>query len=371
MTFEEARAQFPVLDRYAYLNAGSFGPMARSVADAIAAEQRRALEQGRIDRPAFERYLEDRPKVRAEFAKLLKVPAENVALTTSTSEGCNVVLNGLGLGDGDEVVTTDAEHFGVIGPLVTSEATVRVAGVRDRPAEESLEAILALVGPRTKLIAVSEVLWVTGHRVPWRELRRRTGVRVLVDGAQSVGAVPVDAAEADFYTVSAQKWLCGPDLSGALYVRDPDGLRLTQPSYLSQREYDLVAATFEPHEGADRFDTHFTPFSTTAGLLAAFAIHPDWRYERSAQTAARARELLAERVDVVTEPGHSTLISFRADDPEATVKRLAERGCRRSETFRGPGSSRVSCGWWTSDDDHRARLGPSRRPAARGTPRTG
>ena len=350
MTFEEARAQFPVLERHAYLNAGTFGPMSRAVADAIAAEQRRALEEGRMNRAVFLPYLEDRARVREAFAQLLGVPVGNVALTTSTSEGCNVVLNGLGLGAGDEIVTTDAEHFGVVGPLAISPATVRVARIRDRPAADAYETILAEVGPHTKLIALSDVLWITGHRLPWRELREATGVPVLVDGAQSAGAIPVDASEADFYTVSAQKWLCGPDLTGALAVRDPDSLRLTQPSYLSQREYDLQRVSFEPHEGADRFDTHFTPLAATAGLLAAFGIHPEWRFERAAETSARCRELLADRAEVVTEPNHANLVAFRDDDPEGTVARLAENGVIVRDL---PGTDlvRVSCGWWTSDND--------------------
>lgn len=350
MTFDEARAQFPVLERYAYLNAGTFGPMSHAVAGAIAAEQQRALEEGRINRAAFVRFLEDRPRVREGFAQVLGVPVENVALTTSTSEGCNVVLNGLDLRAGDEIVTTDSEHFGLIGPLAVSPATVRVARIRDLPAADAFETILAEVGPRTKLIALSEVLWITGHRVPWRELREATGVPVLVDGAQSAGAIPVDASEADFYTVSAQKWLCGPDLTGALSVRDPDSLRLAQPSYLSQREYDLGEASFEPREGADRFDTHFTPLAVTAGLLTAFELHPEWRFERAAEASARCRELLAERAEVVTEPGHANLVSFRAADPEATVARLAENSVIVRD-LPGTGLVRVSCGWWTSDED--------------------
>lgn len=350
MTFEEARAQFPVLERYAYLNAGTFGPMSHAVAGAMAAEQRRALEEGRFNRAAFVRYLEDRSRVRAGFARVLGVPIESVALTTSTSEGCNVVLNGLDLGADDEIVTTDSEHFGLIGPLAVSPATVRVARVRELPAADAFDMILAEVGPRTKLIALSEVLWITGHRIPWRELREATGVPVLVDGAQSAGAIPVDASDADFYTVSAQKWLCGPDLSGVLSVRDPDSLRLAQPSYLSQRKYDLGEATFEPREYADRFDTHFTPLAVTAGLIAAFDLHPEWRFERAAEASARCRELLDERAEVVTEPGHANLVAFRVADPEATVARLAENGVIVRD-LPSTGLVRVSCGWWTSDED--------------------
>jgi L-cysteine/cystine lyase len=231
-----------------------------------------------------------------------------------------------------------------------SEATVRVARVRDRPAEAALDAILAEVTPRTRLIGLSHVNWVNGHALPWREAKEARGLPVLVDGAQSAGAIPIDTGPADYYTVSGQKWLCGPDLTGALYVRDPESLRISIPSYLSQQTYDLVEGTFEPRAGAARFDTHFTPFATKRGLLAAFGLHPEWGYERAAATAVRCRELLAERFDVLTEAGHATLVTFRYDDAAAAVKRLFERGVIVRDI---PGSDllRVSCGWWTSDAD--------------------
>jgi L-cysteine/cystine lyase len=350
MTFEEARAQFPVFERFAYLNAGTFGPLATKVVDAIAREHQRALTEGRVNSAMIEELFDLRAQVRERFAAVLGVAAEHVALTASTTDACNVVLNGLGLGPGDEVVTTDAEHFGLIGALAVSEATVRVARVRDRPAEGALDAILAEVAPRTRLIGLSHVNWVNGHVLPWREAKEATGLPVVVDGAQSVGAVKVDATGADFYTVSGQKWLCGPDLTGALYVREPESLRISIPSYLSQQTYNLADGTFEPREGAARFDTHFTPFSTKRGLLAAFELHPEWGYERASETAARCRELLAQRFEVLTEPGHSTLVTFRYNDAADAVKRLVEQGVIVRDI---PGSEllRVSCGWWTSDDD--------------------
>jgi L-cysteine/cystine lyase len=349
VTFEKARAQFPVLERFAYLNAGTLGPLARPVFDAVVREERRALEEGRMNPNVFASIFENRDRVRSGFAALIGVEADRVALTTSTTDGCNVVLSGLGLGEDDEVVTTDAEHFGLIGPLAVNPARVRLARVAERSAGEALEAILAEVTPRTRLIALSHVTWVTGNVLPWREVRERTGIPVLVDGAQSAGAILVDASGADFYTVSGQKWLCGPDLTGALFVRDPERLRLTAPTYLSQQAYDLGAATFEPRAGSARFDTNFTPLASVAGLLAAFEFHPEWRYERALGQAARCRELLSERFEVVTEPG-STLVSLRVDDAEGAARRLFERGVIVREIPK-TGLVRASCGWWTSDED--------------------
>jgi L-cysteine/cystine lyase len=350
MTFEEARAAFPVLKRLAYLNAGTMGPIAQATADAISAEQRADLEHGRVGKPYFDRMLELRAEVRTRLAGLLGVPAELVALTTSTTQGCNIVLAGLGLRPEDEIVTTDVEHFGLLGAMHVSGGRVRVAKVRERPAAEALDAILAEVGRRTRFVAVSHVAWTTGHLLPVRELKERLDVPLLVDGAQSVGAIPVEAEEFDFYTVSAQKWLCGPDSTGALYVADPEGLRVTAPTYFGQEDYG-EAGSFTPRAGALRFDGGWIPTSSLAGLLAALDTAPEWRFARAAEAAARCRELLAERVEVVTEPGQATLVSFRPEeDPAELAARLYEQGVG-VRALPGTGWVRASCGYWTSDGD--------------------
>jgi L-cysteine/cystine lyase len=350
VTFGEARAAFPVLARVAYLNAGSMGPLPRQAVEAAEAVQRSDLEQGRGGRVYHDRLTELRERVRAKLAALLAVDAGLVALTGSTTEGCRIVLAGLGLGPDDEVVTTDGEHFGLLGPLHASGARVRVAGVRDRPAGEAFDAIRALVGPRTRLLALSHVSWLTGHVLPVEELREATGLPVLVDGAQSAGAIPVDASRFDFFTVSAQKWLCGPDATGALVVADPERLRVALPSYFSQESHE-PDGTFAVRAGATRFDPGWIPLPSLAGLEAALDFHPDWRFERAAATAARCRELLAERVEVVTEPGHSTLVTLRVEgEPAEAAARAYERGVLIRDL---PGLPwlRVSCGYWTSDGD--------------------
>ena len=207
MTHDEARAQFPVFDRYAYLNAGSSGPLPRAAGDAIRARLERDLEEGRSGKAYIDGIFEARERIREGIATVLGTSAELVALTESTTRGCQVVTAGLGLGPDDEIVTTDQEHFGLLGALHASGARVVVA-------EADENALLAAVTPRTRLIAVSHVLWTTGRRLDLARLRRADGPPLLVDGAQSAGAIPVDLAGADFYTVSAQKWLCGPEPVG-------------------------------------------------------------------------------------------------------------------------------------------------------------
>jgi L-cysteine/cystine lyase len=350
MTFAEARAAFPVLERFAYLNAGSAGPLARATYEAMVAGDRRELEEGRGGRPYFEWIMEAREALRATLADLVGVEAESIALTTSTTEGCNVVLSGLDLEPADEIVTTDVEHFGLLGPVHASGARVRIARVRDLPAAQALDAILAEVGPRTKLVALSHVAWTTGHLLPVREVKQAVPVPVLVDGAQSVGAIPVGASPFDFYTISGQKWLCGPTPTGGLYVADPERLRVAAPSYFSQASHE-PDGSFEPKPGAARFDPGWIPPACVAGLQTAIAVAPEWRFERGAEMAAGCRKLLAERVEVVTEPGHSTLLSFRPDgDPEVLSRALLERGVVVRD-LPGTGWVRVSCGYWTSDED--------------------
>jgi len=348
MSWEQARAEFPVFERFAYLNAGTNGPIARSTYEAMAEQERADVESGRGGAPYFERALALRDEVRAKLAGAVGVEPELLSLATSTTNGCNIVLSGLQLEPSDEVLTTDGEHFGLLGALAASTARVQVAAVRELPPEESLQVLLDAVTPETRLIALSHVCWMTGNRFPVEELRHESGVPVLVDGAQSAGAIPVDATAVDFYAFSCQKWLCGPDATGGLVVRDPDALAVTAPSYLSQQSYEPTGA-FTPREGAARFDSNWTPVPSLAGLSAALDIAPNDRFERAAELTARCRELLGDRV--VTAPGRGTLVTFRVEeDTKDLVRSLYDAGVIVRDVP-GLGWLRVSCGWWTSEED--------------------
>jgi L-cysteine/cystine lyase len=293
--------------------------------------------------------VEVRERIRVKLAAVVGVPDASLSLTTSTTNSCNIVLAGLGLGPEDEIVTTDGEHFGLLGALAASRAQVRVAEARELPPDEALEVLLAEVTPRTRLVALSHVCWMSGNRFPVDELKEATGLPVLVDGAQSIGAIPVEAGSVDFYAFSCQKWLCGPDGTGGLAVREPEALAVAAPTYLSQDGYEPTGS-FTARAGAPRFDSVWAP-PALAGLDAALDIAPEGRFQRAAERAARCRALLAERFEVVTAPDQGTLVSFRVTgDSAKLVRRLYERGVVVRDV--PPlGWIRVSCGWWTTDQE--------------------
>jgi L-cysteine/cystine lyase len=340
--YDEARAQFPVLEHQAYLNAGSNGPLPSAAVEAAQAWLARDLEQGRAGLAYIEELAGLREQVRTGFGEVVGASPEQIALTDSTTRGCQIVVAGLGLTAEDEVVTTGEEHFGLLGPLHASGARVVVTAADE-------DAILEAVTERTRLIAVSQVLWTTGRKLDVARLRE-AGLPVLVDGAQSAGAIPPELAGADYLTMSAQKWLCAAEPTGALFVRKPEQLPVALPTYFSMTAHE-PDGSYTARDGARRFDSGWISGPILTGLLASLSCHPEWRYERAAEMAARCRELLEPFVEVVTPPGHSTLVSFRpTGDPAELVASLGERGVVVRD-IPGHRVVRASCGWWTSEDD--------------------
>src|SRR3954470_24574566 len=231
--------------------------------------------------PHFQARMAVQTLLREGYARVLGCSADDVALTTSTSEGIGAVLAGMDLGPGDELVTSDQEHPGLLGPLRAAPdlgATVPMV---------PFASLADAVGPSTRAVACSHVSWVGGEVVS-AELAA-TGVPVILDGAQGAGAVPVDVAALGcaVYAAAGQKWLCGADGTGMLYVEPSfrEHVRPVAPSYMT-----FVNAS----EGMDsplraearRFDTpslsrESAAFSLASlGVLEAFGL--DAVYERAA-----------------------------------------------------------------------------------------
>jgi L-cysteine/cystine lyase len=343
------RAQFPVLERLAYLNAGTEGPIPTAAASAVRERVELELRGGRCGPAYFEGIKSGAAESRARYAAVLSCATDEVALTGSTTDGVNTVLAALDLRDGDEVLTSDQEHPGLLAPLGLARLR-RGINVRVAP----FAAIADAVSSSTRLVACSHVSWVGGRLVDAQALAA-TGVPFVLDGAQGAGAVPVDvrALGCDFYAASGQKWLCGPEGSGCLYVRRDrlDELTIPWPGYGSLADphnpLDLI-----PAEGAARFDHGFPSGVRSTWALASLGVFEEagwsWVHQRSADLAARLAAALADRGLEVAPRGRSTLVSWHTADPESQVERLAGDGIivRSIPAF---GLVRASVGAWTSE----------------------
>ena len=224
---EIVRSGMPSARQAAYLNAGTWGPLPTRAADAMRARVHDVETRGRIGSSGYEEFGRIRDAARAAFAESLTSEPERIALTHSSSGGLNLVLGGMSFAPGDEIVTTDNEHPGLLEPLA---ALARRYGIELRVAEalhnpQPLGAITALIGPRTRAVAISHVLWANGRVLPLREISEAAhaaGAALLIDGAQGVGAIDVDPAAlgVDAYAGPGQKWLCGPNGVWFLWVAD-------------------------------------------------------------------------------------------------------------------------------------------------------
>jgi L-cysteine/cystine lyase len=377
------RAQFPVLARTAYLNAGTDGPLPAAAVQAAAEELRREAQEGR-SRRHFERRGELSHSLRTAYASLLGCAAEDIALTTCTSEGLALVLGGLQLRRGEEILTSDEEHPGLLGALA-AERELRGVQIRVVPFSQ----LPAAVGPRTRLVACSHVSWMTGCSAP-AELAELE-VPVLLDGAQGLGAIPTDvrALRCAAYAGAGQKWLCGPDGTGMLYVAPAlrERLAVDRRGYANLADPD-AGLEARLHEDARRLDTLSLNAETVACALAAFevleragegdgggwdAIHARARLlaaELATRLAALGREVIdgarslgvdrggaagdaadgnAAKGDAVAGGG-ATLVSFSSPDPLAERERLAEQGIVLRDI---PGRPwlRASVGAWNDEHD--------------------
>jgi selenocysteine lyase/cysteine desulfurase len=343
------RAQFPVLERIAYLNAGTNGPLPASATVAARVQLEREQAEGRGGMPHFERRQQLAEELRAAYAARVGCAPADLALTTSTTEGIARVLLALDLRSGDEIVTSDEEHPGVLGPLVGQRA--RGVRVRTAPWADVADA----VGPQTRLVVCSHVSWRSGRLAP--VALAELDVPVLLDGAQGAGAVPVDVAAlgAGAYAAAGQKWLCGPEGTGLLYVSAAlrERMRAPSPGYVNLEDpgagLDAV-----PWGDARAYDAPVLsgPSLAQAGAALDVLEETGWDaiYAHAASLAATAAEALRDHGREVLERDSTTLVTWREPDAPAAVERLAAAGVV-VRSLPGEDLLRASFGGWSSADD--------------------
>ncbi len=216
------RENFPVTRDMVYVNHAAVSPYSTRVHEAIAGHAAESLERGGVD---FESWLETRERLRRLVAQLIHATPDSIAFVKNTSEGLNHVASGLPWKSGDRIILADCEFPANVYPFLHLERLgVQIDFVKAANGWPSTDDFARLITPRTRLMAVSFVEFVNGHRNDLKalgEICRRHDILLSVDAIQGLGAVPLDvqACGIDFLSCGAHKWLMAPSGIGFLYIR--------------------------------------------------------------------------------------------------------------------------------------------------------
>jgi L-cysteine/cystine lyase len=283
-------------------------------------------------------------RAREAAARLIGATPEDVALTQNTTHGMNLGVASIDWQEGDEVISAKTEHPGCLAPLHALEGRfgVRVSLILPPVTPQKVEAATT---SRTRLVALSHVDWTSGEVLPLQEicaLARGRGILTLIDGAQSVGNIPVDvpSSGADIYAFTGHKWVLGPEGMGAFYVRPGCDLPSTNVGFLSLADPFAFkpSGQYELRTDARRFEA-----STMSPLLAAgFAAAAEAVHERAERGFAGIRHLADLLTSLLSElprvtlrsprPARCGLVSFEVEGLAA--KEVAERLLERRFVLR-------------------------------------
>ena len=335
------REQFPALANKAYFNYGGQGPMPQAAMDAMTETQAQIQNLGPFGNEVG-RWIGLTVKAAKEaIASDLNVSPTTIALTENVTVGCNIAMWGIEWVAGDHILLSDCEHQGIIA--ISQEISRRFGvEVTTCPLMDTLntgdpvEVITQHLRPNTRLVVLSHILWNTGQLLPLEkivEVCRNNNSQILVDAAQSVGAMPLnlDRLGVDFYAFTGHKWLCGPAGVGGLYVR-PEAKASLKPTFVGWRSVILDDRN-QPigwNPDGSQYEVGSSDYPLYVALKEAIAIHQQWgTAEQRYQQICRHSEYLWRKLAALphvkclrTSPPESGLVSFQLvnQKPQTTLK---------------------------------------------------
>jgi selenocysteine lyase/cysteine desulfurase len=221
LNIQRYRLQFPVTESSIYMNHAAVSPISRRVRDAMLELLEDVYQSGAEH---WQLWTETDKSVRRSLAHLLNAEANEIAITKNTSEGISTFANGLDWQPGDEIVSIEGEFPANFYPWKALEKRgVVLRLVRPEEGRVCQHSIVRELTPRTRVVTVSFVQYLSGYRLDLEKLGQACGAHgclLFVDAIQGLGAFPVDVKKANIAGLAADghKWMLGPEGSAFLYV---------------------------------------------------------------------------------------------------------------------------------------------------------
>lgn len=365
MESNEIRSQFPIFEKYVFLNAAALSPIPEPARKAMADVAEEIALSAYL---GHEKWKDRIAETRKLAASLVGAGEEEVAFIRNTSDGVSLVASGFPFAEGDEVVINDLEFPSNVYPwlnLRSKGVTVRIA--KSVNGRVTPDMIAREVTPRTKIVAISTVQYATGFRADIAgigQMARDRGFLFFVDAIQSLGAIPMDVKKhgVDFLSCGGHKWLCAPEGIGVFYIARErlDLLRLTRVGWNTVMDaHNFSNIDFTPKPVAGRFEEGTMNIIGVYGLRESLKTVMSRGVERNEAHILSLNALLAENLrsrgyavlSPMGEGERSGILIFSAKDKsgnESIVKRLNEAGVLVME--RG-GGVRVAPHFFNTDGD--------------------
>ncbi len=337
---EAVRGEFPILAHATYLNACSQGALSHRVRAAYEEYLAGWDENG----AEWEHWVERAEAARAGFARLLHAQPDEVAVTTSVSQGVSGIVSALPLERGGRTRIVISEYeFPTVGQIAHAQELRGAEVVHVRPEPDGsipVERFAEAIDERTALVCCTTISYRTGHRhdvAGIAEAAHAHGALVLADSYQAAGAIELDTRSlgADFVTGGTVKYLLGSAGLGFLWVRGsllPE-LLPTQTGWFADEDiFRMDISDYSPHATARRFDAGTPPvpniYAGVAGLSLVEETGVPAIEEHVRGLNTRLIEGLAEMGATVVTPAdparRGPLVCVRSTDAPALVASLAE-----------------------------------------------
>lgn len=312
------REQFVMPPDLGVMNAANLCPASRPALEALTRESKSVDVDPSPNNRA--RLMPEKEQLRTALAAFLRATPEEIVITRNTSEGNNMISNGLDLKAGDEVLLHEDNHPSNLVAWQEKAkrfgfSVVTVPQKNPHPgAEYYVDAFAKAITPRTRLISVTHLTSTVGDLMPAKELSALAhgrGLLFQLDGAQTFGLLDVNLADIqpDFYTGSSHKWPCGARECGVLYVKTS-----TQPR--------LWPTVYSAYPGAVGFSKTFESFGQR-DEATMIALHAALDFQTKVGRAAieqRARALTTQLMDGLAKvPGLTVWTSPVAERRAAVV----------------------------------------------------
>jgi selenocysteine lyase/cysteine desulfurase len=346
------RSLFPITERLAYLNHASISPLNMRAAEAIHAFVTTTSSADLLD--AFPTMLKKRAALLECLATLINARgADEIVAVPNTAYAVNCAALSLPLKAGDNVLVVDGDYPAVIYPWMNlAHRGVLTKVVPQDNGGLNLERLLARIDARTRVIAVSTVMFATGYRNPIEEIGqicKERGIFFVVDSIQSLGAFPLDvqAAKIDWLCCGSHKWLLGPPGAGFMFVRRELLPELVPGAYVGTMStvdpFNFLDYNYTMQPTAARFAIGTDNVAGYMGLGESIDLileaGPTAISQHVLGLVDAAIDDLGERgyrFCASTAPEHrSGILVVEVDDPKATVAKLKDAGIAAIERGRG------------------------------------